>query len=241
MPALSAAEKEAKAKKKKVEEDKALAAREEARKYLDNNHCGPRKSSAEQKYVGTVAARMAGVSRDNTIDLMLARKAKTQKIEQAAKKKLEEQQNQFNKHIKPLPDGWTAVKDPSSDDTYYWNEKTNETSWTRPVAPKQEAQNLTPELTARLKAKGVIDQSAQSAGGSASVAPSGGLPSGWQAVQCPTSKDYYYWHSATGRTTWSKPDASTASAPDKAGGGQGRGRGRGMVEPAWVAKRKREA
>jgi hypothetical protein len=242
MPALSASEKEAKAKKKKLEEDKALAARAEARKYLDTNHCGPRKTTAEQKYVGTVAARMAGHSRDNTIDVVLARRAKKQKVENEAKQKLVDQQNSFNKHIKPLPVGWKAVKDPSSDDTYYWNETTNETSWTRPLVHVQEAQQLTPELTARLQKKGVLggDAAAASSGGEKKPAP-GTLPPGWQAVQCPASKDYYYWHQATGCTTWTKPDASTASATKKGTApSKGLGRGRGMVEPAWVAKRKRE-
>ena len=37
----------------------------------------------------------------------------------------------------PLPPHWTEVKDPSSSSTYYWNDQTNETSWTRPTPPKK--------------------------------------------------------------------------------------------------------
>ncbi|CAH0481076.1 unnamed protein product [Peronospora belbahrii] len=33
-----------------------------------------------------------------------------------------------------LADGWKEVPDAASGDIYYWNEKTNETTWTRPVA-----------------------------------------------------------------------------------------------------------
>lgn len=37
----------------------------------------------------------------------------------------------------PLPKNWSAVKDPSSGDTYYWNEVTDETTWDRPSAAVQ--------------------------------------------------------------------------------------------------------
>ncbi|KAI9911731.1 hypothetical protein PsorP6_009179 [Peronosclerospora sorghi] len=32
-----------------------------------------------------------------------------------------------------VPSGWERVRDPASGEFYYWNQKTNETTWTRPV------------------------------------------------------------------------------------------------------------
>jgi len=32
-----------------------------------------------------------------------------------------------------LPEGWTAVYDPLSSSTYYWNQNTKETTWDRPT------------------------------------------------------------------------------------------------------------
>ena len=39
----------------------------------------------------------------------------------------------------PLPPHWSEVNDASSGSTYYWNDQTNETSWTRPAPPKPKA------------------------------------------------------------------------------------------------------
>ena len=36
-----------------------------------------------------------------------------------------------------LPHGWVESTDPSSGETFYWNENTNETSWEFPIAKDQ--------------------------------------------------------------------------------------------------------
>uniref|UniRef100_A0AAV1T9E3 WW domain-containing protein n=1 Tax=Peronospora matthiolae TaxID=2874970 RepID=A0AAV1T9E3_9STRA len=49
-----------------------------------------------------------------------------------------------------LPDGWEAVPDAASGDVYYWNRKSNETTWTRPTLRKA-------SLVQALQAKAKLD------------------------------------------------------------------------------------
>ena len=41
--------------------------------------------------------------------------------------------NSLQKQPKPLPPGWHSTVDPASKITYYWHEKTRETTWKRPA------------------------------------------------------------------------------------------------------------
>jgi hypothetical protein len=43
-----------------------------------------------------------------------------------------------------LPDGWQAVPDPASGQSYYWNQVTNEVTWTKPEKPKPVPQPTPP-------------------------------------------------------------------------------------------------
>lgn len=38
-----------------------------------------------------------------------------------------------------LPEGWTAILDPASGNSYYWNESTGVTTWTKPAAASESA------------------------------------------------------------------------------------------------------
>ncbi|OQR83591.1 hypothetical protein ACHHYP_14530 [Achlya hypogyna] len=74
-----------------------------------------------------------------------------------------------------LPDDWLESVDAATGDVYYWNEKTNETSWTKPGAP--------------------IDVPYEASD----------LPEGWQYVQDPATQTSYYWNVHTQETQWEKP------------------------------------
>ncbi|TMW64953.1 hypothetical protein Poli38472_009120 [Pythium oligandrum] len=85
-----------------------------------------------------------------------------------------------------LPDGWKEVADPTSGETYYWNETTNETTWEKPVATKSKTESNEEEDDEPLE-------------------------DGWEAVKDPTSGSTYYWNRETDATTWDRPVKKTVS------------------------------
>ncbi|KAG6572861.1 WW domain [Phytophthora cinnamomi] len=65
-----------------------------------------------------------------------------------------------------LIDGWEEVPDAASGDAYYWNRKTNETTWTRPVA---RSVSLVQALEAKAKLDSILKGCGKPAGNSANV------------------------------------------------------------------------
>ena len=70
--------------------------------------------------------------------------------------------------------------DPDSGDVYYYNSRTEETSWDRPHAKA-------------------------AAGESEGEEPKPSLPEGWEQETDPDSGDVYYYNSETGETSWDRP------------------------------------
>jgi len=82
---------------------------------------------------------------------------------------------------------WKEHVDPSSGKTYYYNERTGESSWTNPV-PAQAAIPL-----------GDATQPAKT--------------EEWTAHVDPASGNTYYYNATTGATSWTKPEASPQEQP----------------------------
>ncbi|KAE9297529.1 hypothetical protein PF008_g23723 [Phytophthora fragariae] len=67
-----------------------------------------------------------------------------------------------------LADGWEEVPDAASGDVYYWNRKTSETTWTRPVA---RSVSLAQALEAKAKLDSILKSCGKPAGGSTNARP----------------------------------------------------------------------
>ena len=84
---------------------------------------------------------------------------------------------------------WVEVADPTSGKTYYFNSKTNETSWDNPN-----------ESTATAAA---VEESTTAA------EQDGNGDSDWSESVDPSSGKSYYYNSKTGETSWEKPTSTT--------------------------------
>jgi len=81
--------------------------------------------------------------------------------------------------------GWEKAKDPSSGKEYYFNRSSGERSWDNPLLEKK----LTPAgEVAKPSEKDEV------------------LPAGWAATQDASIGKTYYYHAASGKTQWTKPD-----------------------------------
>ena len=136
-----------------------------------------------------------------------------------------------------LPFGWMEASDPSTGKVYYYNSKTNETSWTRPVeegGAKETASNDQQEQDGNSAAEipttkstfGAKDQPADASVSSQSIPiaeesskVSEGddrLPDGWAETTDPTSGKIYYYCESTEEVSWVKPARNTTSeVPEK--------------------------
>jgi hypothetical protein len=138
--------------------------------------------------------------------------------------------------------GWVEVADPTSGKSYYFNSKTNETSWDNPnpptaarapVAPApssaESASNLfesppnssgvttpaTVSITATGESKEPTDSETKQEEIPAAFSPittSDDTSNDWVEVADPTSGKTYYFNSKTNETSWHNPNASTAVA-----------------------------
>jgi hypothetical protein len=164
---------------------------------------------------------------DNTLQLVAARRAQEKAAAAAAdvpvvipKVSLSSAAVHTNSTAKPkedLPPGWTAVKDPASGKSYYYNAKTGKTQWDVPTAPKiqggdaaevdvsavgagntsgAEKKELPAALKIKLQARGILK-------GAAEPAKPVLLPLGWYPATTPEGKTYYY--TADGRRQWKVP------------------------------------
>lgn len=96
----------------------------------------------------------------------------------------------------PLPDGWVERVSSSRGKTYYFNERTNETTWVRPIVGAAQPSSSTQKASAR------PPSSADAA-----------LPPGWDEARTPDGRLYYKNH-VTKSTQWTRPAADQA-APEK--------------------------
>ena len=180
---------------------------------------------------------------DNTLALLLNRKAEQVKSTEEQKSKLmavkqqeEERRARYMDNVgQNLPPGWEAVLDQSSKRHYYWNQATNETTWTRPTgagesATANDAGGASSSGGSSSSSSGGSGSSGSSTGtGSAGTkgtsaftsshqSSSGGpattqLPAGWVAKVHPATLQTYYINTATGERSSTVPTASTSTAP----------------------------
>lgn len=127
---------------------------------------------------------------DNTLDLLFKEKASSlasKEVEKNAKAALLKQQEDCRASTTEesaeegvtasLPAGWEAVFDPASKKEYYWNNKTNETTWDRPEAAGSED---------------VAPSSSSSIGGKTSSTISEQCPAGWVVKVHPATQQKYW-------------------------------------------------
>ena len=81
--------------------------------------------------------------------------------------------------------GWEKTTDPSSGKEYYFNRSTGKTKWNNPLLEKKE--------------KSMEDTAKPSEGDEA-------LPDGWAATKDASTGKTYYYHAASGKTQWTKPE-----------------------------------
>ncbi|DBA04917.1 TPA: hypothetical protein N0F65_006919, partial [Lagenidium giganteum] len=187
----------------------AQRARAEALKHLNATGSGPSRAelarhqqerqrlanpltAAAQRHVPQPSySGQDSLVRDNTLQMLAQRRAKEMhaSMQSAARNGLESTGGVPIASKAELPDGWTAVQDPSSNSTYYWNkvfmleadimmalcalthvlrvpnQKTNETSWDHP---------------GKVRPVKLTD---------------------------PESGTSYYWNKETQETTWTRPSA----------------------------------
>jgi hypothetical protein len=132
--------------------------RVKARSYLEKSGCGPGQYEAVLNDKGELNAlkekkNIQSTKTDNTLELLrkdsAARNASSNGGEAQAKAALIEQQRALRESREKaasegeLPVGWQQVTDPQTSRTYYWNISTNETTWTRPIAPMAQPKGRT--------------------------------------------------------------------------------------------------
>ena len=172
-------------------EAEAQKRRDDAKKYLDG----------VGQSIEKVDLKKSGISNDNTIELLLAEKRKNMSYTPPTTNTTTATKILSTKTIpgastnnastdKLLPD-WQAVLD-GSGNTYYWNTKTNETKWEKP-----------------------LDNSASST----SATSDNKLPSYWiEKVHSATFQTYYI-HEKTGNKRWEMPayddDGTSVTAPSQ--------------------------
>ena len=119
-----------------------------------------------------------------------------------------------------LPAPWVAQVTPETGDVYFWNPETNETTWDCPnpaasaasaptaTAPPAAAPTATAPPEAAVAPAAAVPSSVatHSAVPSAPVAqPRVTLAAGWAEQRDPHSGAVYFWHMATGATSWEPP------------------------------------
>jgi hypothetical protein len=191
---------------KAARERAALRQREAARAYLEREGCGP--GAVEQALnksddAGMAAANTARTkTTDNTLELLLrtnalekANAVKTSSLAKVVDTSIETGKSSVSSGsvtTNPLPPDWKEVTDAASGKTYFWNTRTNQTSWTRPapMSSKELAPSPTP-------------------------GPTQVLPDGWSEHIHPATKQRYYRHTS-GKTsaTLPAPEASSSSSTD---------------------------
>ena len=90
-----------------------------------------------------------------------------------------------------LSDDWTEVADPSTGKVYYYNEKTQKTSWIRPKLASEEDTNVT-------SAEPISSEENESN-------DAGDSSGGWVEVQDPNTGKIYYYNKETNETSWEEP------------------------------------
>ena len=95
-----------------------------------------------------------------------------------------------------LPGDWEAIVEDESGDTFYYNPKTGETQWDKPVRRDDDGQKSVPARSAKTP-RGFRANSGFTA--------DDGIPEPWEAVVEVESGDTYYYNKKTQEVTWDLP------------------------------------
>jgi hypothetical protein len=96
-----------------------------------------------------------------------------------------------------LPPGWTAHLDPGSNLHYYYHAASGTSSWEMPKEGAEKSSSA--ELFEDCK------EPEKAAAAQADVGSQAVLPPGWTAHLDPDSNLYYYYHAASGSSSWEMP------------------------------------
>jgi hypothetical protein len=131
-----------------------------------------------------------------------------------------------------LPEDWVEVPDPSTGKSYYYNSKTQETSWEKPSKPTQQGEP-TGEENIEALAEGWVACEDHSTGQcyyynqqtnetswekpvakpSKTTSNQAAASHDWVETTDPTSGNTYFYNTKTGETSWDRPAAMTADEP----------------------------
>jgi hypothetical protein len=128
---------------------------------------------------------------------------------------------------KVLPSGWKEVKDEATQNTYYWNEVTNETSWDFPqevIAVSDDVANVDTEKEEDKNDPVDLDVDSGHGKGAADVHENDQstdnlpLPEGWLEAVDETTGSTYFYNEKTNETSWDRPvyipDTKLKHGPD---------------------------
>ena len=111
--------------------------------------------------------------------------------------------------------GWESAKDPSTCKVYYFNRKTNERSWSKPITNNTNTSAFTTASDAAILGACVpAQQSAAYKANKGDVLDSELVALGWQSTTDPSSGKTYYFNRNTNETKWTKPTVSIQTSDD---------------------------
>jgi hypothetical protein len=103
-----------------------------------------------------------------------------------------------------LPDGWEEIEDPSRGQIYYYNTKSDETSWDRPNkvenSSKEDPGDFEENEGESIPAADNEDEN------DTEITPNV-LPAGWEEVEDPATGEIYYFHAESNETSWELPES----------------------------------
>ena len=103
-----------------------------------------------------------------------------------------------------LPDGWEEIEDPSRGQIYYYNAKSNETSWDRPNKVKNSSKEDPGDFEDN---EGESIPAADNEDENDTEITPNVLLAGWEVVEDPATGEIYYFHAESGETSWELPES----------------------------------
>jgi hypothetical protein len=112
-----------------------------------------------------------------------------------------------------LPEGWEEMEDPSSGEVYYYNAKSGNTSWERPMVEETEI-DLPESLLDDCEDKSCEIEQEYDGSEDCQETKNGNindsLPDGWIESEDPSSGEVYYYHIESEEVSWERPTIEVA-------------------------------
>lgn len=131
---------------------------------------------------GVTAEAIEGERRSNSIQLQSKAEAAAKEAGKESGEQITTQAQSAGSPMKKVNSDWVKQMDPNTGKFYYWNVKTNETTWIQP----ESFQDLNPQGAS------LSNEQTEEA-------------KDWVKQYDPASGSYYYWNTATGETRWDEP------------------------------------